>query len=172
MIDNPQNDFERLQNAIAAQIEAQSVFSGIKLPDGSAWQVLTEDEGDIEFLFTKAIADAGLAVVVQAPTGRSVAKYENLPGPRFDATIPVQISEAVVFNRSDAGTKVRVQTAASTVRRALHLFTPSGIDGLKVPLKFVEALRDRDRHPETGALVASVVCVFTAVLNEQSLTIM
>jgi len=171
MISNPQNDFERLQNAIATQLQAQSTFSSLKLPDGTPWLALTEDEGDINFLFEKMIADCGLAVIVQSPTGKAVKQFQNLPGPRFAATIPIQISEAMLFNRGERGTGVNVQTAASVVRRSLHLFTPTGIAGAKAPLQFVEALKDRDRHPETGALVVSVVCVFETPLNEQSLTI-
>lgn len=171
MIANPTNDFESLENAIALQLQAQVEFQNLKNPDGSLWQVLTEDEGDIEFNFHKQISEAGLSIIVQTPTGKSTDKTIFSPGPRFIVTVPVQISEAVVFNRSEGGTKVRVQTAASVVRRSLHLFEMKALPGFTTPLIFREALRDRDRHPETGALVSSVVCTFDTVCNEASKTI-
>lgn len=171
MITDPQNDFEKLENALAVQLEAQTEFQNLRAPDGSPWAVITEDEGDVETMFQQMISTCGLAIVVQTPTGRTDAKTQNIPGPRFEPLIcPVQVSESVIFNR-DVGTKVRVQTAASVVRRSLHLFTPPGIDGCKAPLRLIEVMRDRDRHPDTGALVSSVVCIFHAVLNEQSKTI-
>src|ERR1041384_3880382 len=124
MIADPQNDFERIENALATQIEAQTVFQGIKNPDGSNWSVITEDEGDVETIFEQRIAVCGLAVVVQTPTARSTTRTQGIPGPRFDPLIcPVQISENVLFNRSEGGTKVRIQTAASVIRRSIHLFT-------------------------------------------------
>lgn len=172
MIDNPQNDFEKLENAIAAQLEAQVEFQGIKNPDGTFWHVLTEDEGDIEFLFQQMINQCGFSVVVQTPIGRNSTKMGNIPGPVFDPLeCMVQVSEAVIFNRNNGGTNIHAETGASIVRRSLHLFHPPGMPGVNSVLEFIKVEKDRDRHPETGALVASRLLTFNTRLIEQSKTI-
>ena len=68
MITNPDNLFEQLQNELAVQIRTNSLFSGTKMADGTPWLVLTEDEGDIEYLYTQMINVAGLCAIV--PPGR------------------------------------------------------------------------------------------------------
>lgn len=172
MIENPQCEFELIENAVAAQLEAQPELQNLKRPDGSAWNVLTQDEGEINFMYAKMIDECGLAVIVQTPFGQSSEKTMNVPGPRFDPLrFRVQVSEAVLFNR-DTGTKLHVQTVASIVRRSLHLFTIPDIAGARVPLAWVSVSNQEiTAHPETGALVAEVLCEFKTTYNEQSKTI-
>lgn len=158
MIADPDNVFEHLQNDIAAALMARPLFFNIKLPDGTPFQVLTEDEGDIEFLFTKWISDCGLSVIVQSPTAHTASGTKPIPAPQFDPlSIAVSVSEAVIFNRGEGGTRVRVMRAAYEIISTLHTFKPAS---LNKPLAFTELLKDRDTHPETGALVASRICLF------------
>lgn len=158
MIVDADNVFEILQNEIAAELMLQDLFQDILLPDGTAFQVLTEDEGDIEFMFTKMIADCGLAVIVQSPTAHSASGTKPIPTPQFDPlSIAVSVSEAIIFNRGEQGTGVRVMQATYEVIATLHTFKPASINK---PLAFTEMLKDRDTHPETGALVASRICLF------------
>jgi hypothetical protein len=158
MIANPDNVFEHLQNEIAMVLMGRDLFFNLRMPDGTNWQVLTEDEGDIEYLFTQMISVAGLSVIVQSPIAHSASGTKPIPTPQFDPmTIAVSISEAVIFNRSAQGTKVRVMRATYEVISTLHTFKPYSINK---PLCFTEMIKDRDTHPETGALVASRICLF------------
>jgi hypothetical protein len=157
MIENPDNIFEQVQNDIATELMSKALFQSLRLPDGTDWRVLTEDEGDIEFLFEKMISDCGLSVIVQSPTAHTASGTKPVPEVQFDPlSIAVSISEAVIFNRA-GGTGVRVMRATKEVISALHTFRPSS---LNKPLVFTEMLKDRDSHPETGALVASRICLF------------
>lgn len=158
MILDPANVFETLQNEIATELMAQELFQDIDMPDGTAWAVLTEDEGDIEFMYSKMISDCGLSVIVQSPTARTASGTKPIPTVQFDPlSIAVSVSEAIIFNRSEVGTQVRVMQAAYEVISTLHTFKPASINK---PLAFTEMLKDRDSHPETGALVASRICLF------------
>jgi hypothetical protein len=47
--------------------------------------------------------------------------------------------------------------ATYEVISTLHTFKPVSINK---PLAFTQMLKDRDTHPETGALVASRICLF------------
>jgi len=157
MIADPDNIFETVQNDIATELMSRALFQNIDMPDGSAWVVLTEDEGDIEYLFTKMISDCGLSVIVQSPIVHTAAGTKPVPEVQFNPlSIAVSISEAVIFNRA-GGTGVRVMRAAYEVISTLHTFKPPS---LNKPLAFTEMLKDRDSHPETGALVASRICLF------------
>jgi hypothetical protein len=172
VIANPQNDFELIENAIAAQLEAQAEFSGLKAPDGTDWHVLTEDEGEIQFLFRTMIDVCGLAIIVRAPTGECSERMGNIPGPVFDPLrCVVQVSEAVTFNRSGSGTNIHAETAASLVRRSLHLFHPAGIPGLNTVLRCVKAENRPELNVDTGALTATRLLTFETRLIEASKTI-
>ena len=121
MIANPENPFELLQNDVAAKLMATSPFDTIKFPDGSSFKVLTEDEGDIQFEFDALIAGLGLAIVVQAPTGK--IGQPDIPGPLInDLGFDVWVSEAPVFNREEFGTQLRLSKAMTIVMGALHLW--------------------------------------------------
>lgn len=156
MIPNPTTIFEKLQNDLATVLMARPLFAGKKLPDGSAFTVLTEDEGDPETLFTTMIAHAGLSIVVQAPTGKITVDGQPLPVIFNPLVIAVSVSEAVVFNRSDAGTGIRLFAATNEVLRTLHGFAPPSV---QLPLYATAMLKDRDTAPD-GGLVASRICVF------------
>jgi hypothetical protein len=158
MIADPDNVFELLQNEIAAELMARDLFQDISLPDGSAWAVLTEDEGDIEFMFTQMISACGLSVIVQSPIAHTASGTKPVPEVQFDPlSVAVSISEAIIFNRGENGTQVRLMRATKEVISALHTFKPPTINK---PLAFTEMLKDRDTHPETGQLVASRICLF------------
>ena len=158
MIADADNVFELLQNDIAAAIAAQDLFQDILLPDGTPWRVLTEDEGDIEFMFTQMISACGLSVIVQSPTAHTASGTKPVPEVQFDPlSVAVSISEAIIFNRGADGTGVRLMRATKEIISALHTFKPAS---LNKPLSFTEMLKDRDTHPETGQLVASRICLF------------
>jgi hypothetical protein len=158
MIADPDNVFELLQNEIAAALMARELFQDIQMPDGSAWSVLTEDEGDIEFMFTQMISACGLSVIVQSPTAHTASGTKPVPEVQFDPlSVAVSISEAIIFNRGGNGTQVRLMRATKEVISTLHTFKPPTINK---PLAFTEMLKDRDTHPETGQLVASRICLF------------
>jgi len=163
MIPNPENVFEQLQNDVAAKLNNTSPFSTIKAPDGSPFNVLTEDEGDIQFEFDANIAQLGLAIVVHCPTG--AIEQPDIPGPLITKLgFDVWISEAPVFNRSDLGTQVRLMKAATVVMGTLHGFQP---DSVKSPV-YADAFRtERERtymndQDKVGTLVVSRICHFIA----------
>ena len=168
MIPNPENVFELLQNDIATQLMATAPFSTIKMPDGSPFNVLTEDEGDIQFEFDAMIAQLGLAIVVHAPTG--AIEQPDLPGPLITKLgFDVWISEAPVFNRNTDGgnpyaTGVRLMKATTVVLGTLHGFQPQSIgspiyaDNFKTERERVY-LRDEDKK---GILITSRICHFIA----------
>ena len=114
MITNPQNIFEQAQNDLAAKLLTVAPFNAIKMPDGANFDALTEDEGDPEMLFTAMIAKCGLCVIVQSPTGK-IARDEQMGTAQFNPfVIAVSVSEAILFNRSDSGTKVRLMVAVES----------------------------------------------------------
>jgi hypothetical protein len=159
MITNPQNIFEQVQNDIASALLAVAPFKDLKLPDGSDFDVLTEDEGDPEMLFTEFIAKSGLCVIAQSPTGK-IATNEQMGTTQFNPlVIPVSISEAIIFNRSDQGTKVRLMVAVKAVLKTLHAYS---VPCLKQKIYATRMLKDRDTQPETGNLVASRIITFEA----------
>src|SRR5215475_5154890 len=143
MIIDPQNVFEQLQNDIAAKLLSVAPFNTITLPDGSPFNVLTEDEGDIQFEFDTQIAKCGLCIVVHAPTGQ--VEQPDLGGVKVvdgvTYLVPlitklgfdVWVSEAPVFNRNNpnggatSGTNLRVTKALTMVIGILHGFQPSSI---------------------------------------------
>jgi hypothetical protein len=174
MITNPQNIFELVQNDIATKLMTLPIFTGIKMPDDTPenprpFQILTEDEGDPEMLFTAMIARAGLAVIVQSPTGKIAAA----DGPTHLITfrpfvVAVSISEAMLFNRSDLGTKVRLMPATSAVISALHGFY---VPSLGAKLVATRLLKDKDTNPEDQALVASRIVTFETEVRLKTATL-
>src|SRR5258708_39938156 len=99
MILDPQNVFEELQNDVAAKLIQTAPISTDAFPDGSTYQVLTEDEGDIQFGYDAQIAQLGLAIVVHTPAG--TIDQPDMPGPLITIVgFDVWISEAPLFNRS------------------------------------------------------------------------
>jgi hypothetical protein len=94
---------------------------------------------------------------VKCYTALSQPGTKPSPTPQFDPlSIAVSVSEPVIFNRA-GGTGVRVMRAAYEVLSTLHTYKPPSINK---PLGFTEMIKDRDTHPETGALVASRICLF------------
>ena len=163
MIPDPQNVFESLQNDVAAKLMQTAPFNAISMPDGSPFNVLTEDEGDIQFEFDANIAQLGLAIVVHAPTGS--IDQPDLPGPLITKLgFDVWVSEAPVFNRSTGGTNVRLMKATTIVLGTLHGFQPDSIhspiyaDGFKTQRERTY-VNDEDK---VGTLVISRVCHFIA----------
>jgi hypothetical protein len=166
VIPNPENSFEELQNEIAAKLQSVAPFSGIKFPDGSQFKVLTEDEGDADFLFTEQIARCGLCVVVESPEGD--IDQPDLPGPIINPLeFKVAISEAPIFNRSEAGTKVRLNKAMIAAIGALHGFAPVSLNSSPV---FAVRFRKQRQHQETGALVNFRIVTFKAPLAAAEIT--
>lgn len=166
MITDPQNVFEQVQNEIAAKLGALPIFTGIKMPDGSDFAILTEDEGEPEFLFTDMIARAGLAIIVQSPTGKMTNHEPHVLS--FDPfVVAVSISEAIVFNRADGGTKVRLMRATWAVLVALYGFTPASLGQQLFPTRL---LKDKDTKPDSAELVASRIITFEA--TEASLNLL
>jgi hypothetical protein len=167
MITNPQNVFEELQNDVASKLLQTSPFNSITLPDGSPFNVLTEDEGDIQFEFDTQIAQCGLAIVVHAPTGR--IDQPDLPGPLITKLgFDVWITEAPVFNRTPngatSGTNVRLMKATTIVLGVLHGFQPSSIGS---PVYADEFRTERERTYESdqdrkGTLLITRICHFIA----------
>lgn len=158
MITDPQNVFEQVQNEIATKLATLALFTGIKMPDGRDFEILTEDEGDPEFLFTGMIDRCGLSIIVQSPTGK-IIRREGLFFWFDPFMIAVSISEAVVFNRTDQGTQVRLMRATWAVLAALHGFAPPSLGEQLFPTRL---LKDKDTKPGTEDLVASRILVFEA----------
>ena len=110
--------------------------------------MLTEDEGDIEYMFTQMISACGLSVIVQSPTAHTASGTKPVPEVQFDPlSVAVSIREAIIFNRGADGTGVRLMRATYEIISTLHTFKPASINK---PLAFTEMLKDRDTHPETG----------------------
>jgi hypothetical protein len=159
MISNPDNVFEQAQNDIAAELIKYDPFKSIKFPDGSNFDILTEDEGDPEMLFTEFIAKAGLCVIVQSPTGK-IATNEQMGTAQFNPlVIPVSVSEAIIFNRSPQGTQVRLMVAVKAVLKTLHAYA---VPCLKQKIYATRMLKDRDTQPGTDALVSTRIITFEA----------
>jgi len=163
MIPNPENVFEQLQNDVAAKIMDTSPFNAITMPDGSEFNVLTEDEGDMQADFDLQIAQLGLAITVRAPTGR--IENPDLPGPIITRLgFDVWISEAPVFNRASGGTNVRLMKATTIVLGVLHGFQP---DSINSPVYCDEFRTERERvldgsQDSKGTLIVSRICHFIA----------
>ena len=167
MIPDPQNVFEQLQNDVAAKLMDTSPFNSIAMPDGSPFNVLTEDEGDIQADFDLQIAQLGLAITVRAPTGR--IEQPDLPGPLITKLgFDVWISEAPVFNRQPNGatsaTGIRLMKATTIVLGTLHGFQP---DSIKSPVYCDEFRTERERvldgtQDSKGTLIVSRICHFIA----------
>ncbi len=163
MILNPENVFEELQNDVAAQLMATAPFNTIKAPDGSAFNVLTEDEGDIQFEYDAMIAQLGLAIVVHCPTG--AIEQPDLPGPLITKLgFDVWISEAPTFNRDTLGTQVRLMKATTIVMGTLHGFQPQSINS---PIYADSFKTERERSyigndDKIGILIVSRICHFIA----------
>lgn len=163
MIPNPENVFEQLQNDVATKLMQTAPFSTIKAPDGSAFNVLTEDEGDIQFEFDSMIAQCGLCIVVHSPTG--AIEQPDLPGPLITKLgFDVWVSEAPLFNRSPEGTQVRLVKATTIVLGTLHGFQPSAISS---PVYADNFKTERERtymndEDKIGTLVVSRICHFIA----------
>jgi hypothetical protein len=171
MIPNPENPFEELQNDVAAQIMSTPPFTTIKLPTGTDWQCLTEDEGDIQMEFDTMIAQVGLAIVVQACTAKNI--QPDIPGPLLgDVSFDVWVSEAPTFNRSELGTKLRLSKAMTIVMAALHGFQPGSISS---PIWFAgfDKARERTYNSEgdkVGTLITSRILHFKAPMIAASIS--
>ena len=163
MILNPENVFESLQNDVAAKLMQTSPFNTIRNPDGTAFTVLTEDEGDIQFEFDTMINQLGLAIVVHAPTG--AIEQPDLPGPLITKLgFDVWVSEAPVFNRGSEGTGVRLMKATTIVLGTLHGFQPDSI-GSPVYADAFKTERERtyiSDQDKIGTLVVSRIIHFIA----------
>jgi hypothetical protein len=163
VIPNPENPFEELQNDVASKLMATPPFNTIKFPDGSDYKVLTEDEGDIQFDYDAMIAQVGLAIIVQAPTGK--VSQPDIPGPLItDVSFDVWVSEAPTFNRSEFGTQVRLSKAMTIVFGTLHGFQPASIGS---PVYMVGFDKNRERTytgegDNKGTLITSRICHFKA----------
>ena len=164
MIPDPQNVFEQLQNDVAAKLMQTAPFSMIAMPDGSPFNVLTEDEGDIQADFDLQIAQLGLAITVRSPTGK-VDNLTDLPGPLLkEVGFDIWISEAPVFNRAVGGTQVRLAVALVNVLGAVHGFQP---DSIKSPVYATGFDPQRERvlngeQDSRGTLIVSRICHFIA----------
>jgi len=172
MITDPQNVFELLQNDVAAKLIATSPFNTIQMPDGSPFNVLTEDEGDIQFEFDAMIAQLGLAIVVHAPTGEvaqpDIGGTKVVDGVTYLVPLitklgfDVWISEAPEFNRSANGTGLRLTKAMTMVMGILHGFQPSSV-GTPIYLDSFKTERERtymNDQDKIGTLVVSRICHF------------
>lgn len=163
MILNPENVFELLQNDVALKLMQTAPFSTIKNPDGASFNVLTEDEGDIQFEFDANINQLGLCLVVHSPTGK--VEQPDLPGPLITKLgFDVWISEAPVLNRQSGGTNVRLVKAMTVVLGALHGFQPSSINS-PVYADGFDTQRERtymNDEDKIGTLVVSRICHFIA----------
>jgi hypothetical protein len=163
MIPDPQNVFEELQNDVATVLMATAPFNTIAFPDGSAFRVLTEDEGDTQSDFDLQIGQLGLAISVRSPSGS--IEQPDLPGPLITKLgFDVWISEAPVFNRSATGTGVRLMKATTIVLGTLHGFQPTSINS---PVYCDEFRTERERvlngnQDSTGTLIVSRICHFIA----------
>jgi hypothetical protein len=98
MIADADNVFETLQNEIAAEIASKALFQDIELPDGTPWRVLTEDEGDVEYMFEHMISACGLSVIVQSPTAHTASGTKPVPEVQFDPlSVAVSISASNII---------------------------------------------------------------------------
>jgi hypothetical protein len=162
VITNPNNALEKLQNDCAAQILAAPAFAGIKLANGAPFNVFTEDEGDIASDFEIMLAMCGLGIVVYSPTWKVL--QPDMPGPLLsEVNLDVRIYEAVIFNRSSAGTGIRALDAAKIVMAQLHLFQPASV-GSPIFSKGGDRERERvflDERDTAGRLSLVRVCHFS-----------
>lgn len=164
MIQNPENVFEQLQNDIAAKLMQTPPFSTIHNADNTMpFNVLTEDEGDIQFEYDAQIEQLGLCIVVHAPTG--AIEQPDIPGPFITKLgFDVWVSEAPVFNRTPIGTQVRLMKATTIVLGTLHGFQPQSINS---PIYAESFKTERERtymndQDKIGTLVVSRICHFIA----------
>ncbi len=164
MIPDPQNVFEELQNDVATKLMQTSPFSTLRGPSGGDFSVLTEDEGDVQFEYDAMINQLGLSIVVHGPSGK--VALTDLRGPLIDLGFDVWVSEAPLFNRSEAGTQVRLMRAMKIVLGTLQGFQPQSINsGI-----YVESFRrERERtyvsdDDKKGILVTSCIIHFIAPL--------
>lgn len=141
MIPNPENNLEGLENDVATVLQQASLFSGLQMPDGTAFKVLTEDEGDTQFEFDQQIAQLGLSIMVHSPTGK--VEQPDMPGPVLTSLgFDVWVSEAPIFNRAPGGTNVRLFKAMITVMGTLHGFQPQSVGS---PVYCTGYDKDRER---------------------------
>lgn len=165
MIPDPENNLEQLQNDVATVLAQASIFSGITMPDGSPWNVLTEDEGDTQFEFDAQIAQLGLSLMVHSPTGK--VSQPDMPGPVLtELGFDVWVSEAPIFNRAPGGTNIRLFKAMITVMGTLHLYQPNSVGS---PVYCTGYDKDRERiyvsdsdKPKDSILVVSRIVHFIA----------
>lgn len=84
-----------------------------------ACTVLTEDDGDVDTLITKAVGSTGLCVTIMFRQAKSASR--TLPGPVFaGADLIVEIAELAAMNRADGGLQVSALEAAETAAAVLH----------------------------------------------------
>lgn len=139
MIENPANMFESLQNETATRIMQATIFQNLQMPDGTPWEVRTEDEGVVEETFRQYIDACGLSVIVRSATGAFAKEWRLTDnGPRMDPLeFDVSISEAVIFNRN-LGTKVRIMSAVQAAVQMIKNWTPPSINIPIFPLRLVK----------------------------------
>jgi hypothetical protein len=139
MIENPANMFEALQNETAARIMTATIFQNLQMPDGTPWEVRTEDEGVVEEIFRQYIDACGLSVIVRSPTGAFNKDFRLTDnGPRLSPLeFDISIGEAVLFNRN-FGTKIRIMSAVQAVLQMIKNWTPPSINIAIYPLRLVK----------------------------------
>ncbi len=164
MIPDPQNVFESLQNDVAAKLMETSPFSTIKAPDGTPFQVLTEDACNVQFEYDTMISQIGLCLIVKAPSGS--IDQPDIPGPLITKMgFDVWISENPLFNQGPLGTGVRRWKAMGIVLGTLHLFQPQSA-GLNSSVYAVSFTTERDiiysgnEKDRPGTLINSIICKF------------
>ena len=103
-----------LSEPVAALREAEDyVFSH---PN---FEIITEDEGDIDTKIDSIMGSLGLCAVVMFQKATSASK--SLPGPCFtNAAIIVEISELSITNRSVGGLQITALEAAEQAALILH----------------------------------------------------
>ena len=107
----------RLQAADAKDYFQRSVPWPVSA-NGQPIAVLSEEQGDINFLLTQSLERIGVCLAVLTPTGEG---EESQTGQlRFDVPVVVQIQEDVTMNRAPNGTQVQISTLIAFVLRRLH----------------------------------------------------
>ena len=100
------------------------VFGALKdAPSLANAEIVSANTGDVEAEVLRKLAPLtgelrGLALVVLHP--ELISADRNLPGPRMNARIEVQVIEAVLVNRGTGGTQIRATTAALRALSVLH----------------------------------------------------
>lgn len=85
----------------------------------SPFDPLYEQIGDISNRIQRAVREIGLSIVVMTP--EATVSSSDAPGPYLDPiTVAVQISELVIVNRGDNGSKLPASDVAEHTMWKLH----------------------------------------------------